>query len=326
MRVAVALLLAACGSSEPTQEGTPTEPTRTAHEAPALPEQDVGEVLAMVGDGKIGSNAFITSASRRAPEDGKAFSVDEKRQVLEELISEEALWQESVQRGFYRDPKVRKMMVNLLLREEVYANVRASDFTQEQMKTYFDEHLEEFTVPEKVQVKRIFLQVGEERTQEEANTLAAKLKKDLTARPDSFKDLAAEHSDDPYKRRGGDLGYLSKDGKPGIDPGVIEKAFALPLNKVSDPFDAGGGVNIVLVVNKRERVERTFDQMKGSVLRKLKNDRYKEMQDAFIVNTRKRFDISVAAEKLEALTVDPGRPEADDHGHGDDHGPGEGAE
>ena len=60
-----------------------------------------------------------------------------------------------------------------LLREEVYANVRSSDFTDEQLQQYFESHKDEFVVPEKVQIKRILIKVSEQKPDAEAKKLAA---------------------------------------------------------------------------------------------------------------------------------------------------------
>ncbi len=263
-----------------------------------------GDLIAKVGAGGVGIADFTGAAVRTAPADGKTLSDSERRDVLEQLVTEEALWQEAAKKGLYRDPKVRKIMVNLLLRQEIYANVNASDFSQEEMQRYYDEHREEFIVPEKIQVKRIFLRISEKRTLDDAMAQAADIRKQIVASPDRFKELAAEFSEDPYKRRGGDLGYISREGKPGIDPAVVARAFELELQAVSEPFEAGGGVNIVAVANRRERVERTFAQMKGTALRKLKNEKYKNLTDEYVAQIRKDYPVTIDEATLAAVDLE----------------------
>ena len=198
-------------------------------------------------------------------------------------------------------------MINLLLREEIYTTVSASDFSPAQLESYFNEHKDEFIVAEKVQVKRIFLRVDGNRSIESAMFLAADLRSQLTVQPDRFKELAVEHSDGPYKRRGGDLGYLSREGKPGIDPEVVAKAFDLDVGGISEPFQAADGVNLIAVASKRDRVERTFDQMKGSVLRKLKNERYKEMTDSYIADIKQKYDVKIDEAVLDGIDLEAAR-------------------
>ncbi|MEQ1570249.1 MAG: peptidylprolyl isomerase [Myxococcota bacterium] len=270
--------------------------------APIAP---AGRVVAKVGEGAITEDMFAEAASRTAPA-GPELTLDERKDVLDKLVTEEILFQEAAAKGLYRDPKVRKIMVNLLLREEVYDDVRAAQISPEELQSYYESHKEEFTVPEKIQIKRIFLRFGGEsnRTEGDAMTLA----KDLAARikkdPTVFKDLAEQYSDDPYKRRGGDLGYVAKDGKAGVPAEVIEKAFTLALNQVSEPFVAGEGVNLLLVPAKREAVERTFEQMKGSVLRRLKNDKFQQMTDTYIEKARSGYTVTVDDTVLQSVKVE----------------------
>ena len=190
---------------------------------------DKGESLATVGDAMIGSEAFKHAAQRRQPADGKALSSEERKEVLDELVTEEVLFQEALQRGLYNDTKVRKILVNLLLREDVYSSVTNDDFSDDELNQYYESHKDEFIVPEKVQVRRIYLKITPERDDAATKTLATKLHKDLVKDKRVFGDLAVQHSDGPYKRRGGDLGFVAREGKPGVDPGVIEKAFTLSL-------------------------------------------------------------------------------------------------
>ncbi|HMV66544.1 MAG TPA: peptidylprolyl isomerase, partial [Myxococcota bacterium] len=238
------------------------------------PETMVGTHLATVNGAPVGSLAFDALAQRQTPADGKAFSADEKKSVLDQAIVDELLFQEAFHRGLYHDPKVRKILVNLLLRAEVYDNVHNEDFTEDQLKAFFESHKEEFVVPEKIQIKRIFLQIGPDMDQAAAEKLGADLAAKIKADPESFTELAQTHSKDPFARRGGDLGYLARDGKPGVPSDIVQRAFNMATGEVSAPFLAAGGINVIYVANRRERVERTYEQMRGSVLRRMKNDKF----------------------------------------------------
>jgi peptidyl-prolyl cis-trans isomerase C len=301
------LALVACGAPETPQAPGLAGGTKGHSVLPAADASTVGMVLATVEDAPIGSTLFDLDAARVTPADGGQLSLAEKKGILDELVTQEILFQEASKEGLYLDPKVKKIMVNLLLRKNVYAKVKTSDFTPEELQRHYEEHQEEFVVPEKIQVKRIFLKVRDDKPVEAVKQLAEELQQKVKSDPESFKDVAAEYSEDPYRRRGGDLGYISRDGKPGIDESVISKAFELAVGQVSEPFEAAGGYNILMVANKRERVVRTFEQMKGSVLRKLKNDRYKQLTDEYINSIRAGYAVSVEEQALKAYQVRSGR-------------------
>ena len=225
------------------------------------------------------------------------------RSVLDGLVEEKLLYGEALRKGLDKDPKVQKVMVNTLLREDVYTTVKNSDFTDEVLQAYYEEHKSEFVVPEKVQIKRILVKITDARPDDAAKTEAERIRGEVTKAPDSFKDLAAKYSEDPYKRRGGDVGFVSKEGKPGLDPAVVDKAFSLETGAVSEVFKSADGYNIVQVAARREQVERTFQQMKGSVLRKVKNDKMKELYDAYVAKLKQGATIQVDETKLSAVEI-----------------------
>lgn len=285
--------------------GEPTGALPVAGGADPTTGQPTGRVVATVGDGFVTESDFAAAASR-VQQAGQELTPEERKEVLDKLVTEEILFQQATQKGLYRDPKVRKIMVNLLLREEVYDDVRTSDITNEELEAFYESHKAEFTVPEKIQIKRILLRFGGDsgRTETEAMALGKELQGKIKKDPTLFKDMAEQHSDDPYKRRGGDLGYVARDGKTGVPPEVVEKAFTLNVGQLSEPFVAGEGVNLVLVAAKRQAVERTFDQMKGSVLRRLKNEKFQELTEGYIAEVKGKYSVSVDDAVLSSVKVE----------------------
>jgi len=297
-------LVVGCGG-ETTPAGGAGAPDATA--AGQVSEEVEGPIVAEVGGLKITAQEFEAAAAREAPRAGEPMSEEQKREVLDKLVRERMLYLEAKKAGIDRDPKVQKVMVNTLLRQDVYSGVRNADFSPEDLRTYYEEHKDEFVVPEKIQVRRIYVKEGATRSPEEAKALIEELHAKVVADPSSFASVAAESSEDPYRRRGGDLGYLSHEGKPGIDQEVVDQAFELEVGQISEPFEAGGGWHIVTVTGKRDRVERTFEQMKGSVLRKVKNERYKELYREYVDKISGAYPVTVHDDVLSKVEVEPAR-------------------
>jgi parvulin-like peptidyl-prolyl isomerase len=286
--------------------GVQAPKTGSTTAAPPLPDAplDIGPPVAKVGDnGVIGANEFLEAASRKVREQGGDLSPEQRKALVDELAQEEALWQEAAREGLYRDPKVRKIMVALLMRRQVYSKVRPSDFPDADLRAYFDSHQDEFNVPEKVQIKRIFVAVDQNRSDADALARAREVHEKVLARPADFKDLAAEYSDDTWKRRGGDLGYVARGAEIGVDPAVIDKAFSMQIGNVSEPFLAGGGYNVILAAAHRDPVQRTFEQSKGTVLRTMKNVKTKEMLDVYVASVAAQYPVTVDEKALDALDL-----------------------
>ena len=300
----LALTLPGCDGS-----GAATAPGPQGAVGEGAQAKDQGEILAEVGGLSVSETEFSTMAARKTPANGSTLSDDEKREVLDKLVEERILYIKALERGLDQDPKVQKVMVNALLREEVYSQVRNADFNDEELRAYYEEHLEEFVVPEKVQIKRILVRVTGERDREAAEAEAKRIRQEVVRDPNDFKTLATKYSEGPYKRHGGDLGFVSREGKPGVEPGIVTKAFDMDVGDVSEPFSTDDGFNVIYIANHRKKVERTFQQMKGSVLRKLKNERLQEMYDAYVEGLRTGVEVSVDEAKLANVEVEAaGRP------------------
>ena len=293
-------LFAGCGGDGSTANGNNGEIVKDSTE-------DVGEVLAEVNGLSVGTKAFKAAASRKVPADGKALSDEEKKEVLDRLVDEKLLYQAALKQGLDRDPKVQKVMVNTLLREAVYAKVKNSDFTDEVLQQYFDENQDEFVVPEKVQIKRILIKTSTDKDDATAKAEAERLHAEIKADPSKFSDVAKASSEGPYKRRGGDVGFVPADGKPGLDEAVVTEAFKLSVGDLSGVFKTDEGYNFVLAANKRDKVERTFQQMKGSVLRKVKNEKLKSLYESYVGDLRTGATISTEEGKLSAIEVEPAK-------------------
>lgn len=299
-------LLAACdGSTAGSADGTTSSSKSSSSSSSS--KADVGEVLATVNGVQIGVSDFEEAAARKTPESGDSLSAEEKQEVLDRLVEEKLLYKAALEKGLDQDPKVQKVMVNTLLREVVYANVRNSDFSDEELQAYYEANKDDFVVPEKVQIKRILIKIKDDRPDADAKAEAERLRAEVVKNPDDFKELASKHSEDPYRRRGGDVGFVARTGKPGLDDAVVEKAFTMNVGDVSEVFLSEDGYNIVTVANKRERVERTFQQMKGSVLRKVKNERLKDLYEGFVADLKTSATVDIDQAKLSSIEVSPAR-------------------
>jgi len=261
-----------------------------------------GPVVASVGQGFVQESDFLLAASRSSLAASGPLDLEQRKLILEEVVTDEMMFQEAIARGLYRDPKVRKIMVSLLVRQAVYDQVRVTDFTDEEIRAYYDDHRSEFTVPEKAQVRRLFISTTD-RDIDEATALINNLRRQILRDPSNFGDLAQVHSEDPYKRRGGDLGFITREGKPGIPKEVVDVAFGLVPGRLSRAFDAGGGLNLVLTLTKREALDRTFEQMKASVTRRLKNDRFQALTAEYIEQIKSRYAVDIHESALMAADV-----------------------
>jgi len=292
---ALILTMVGCGEAEQTE----TKPVAV---------QVNGDVVATVNGAPIGSEDFAMLAARKSPGKGSELSLEERKEVLDDLVTEELLYQKALAEGYDKDPKVKKVMVNALIRKEIYDSIKNSDFSDAELEAYYNEHISEFTVPAKVQIYSILVKVTEDRPDAEAQAKAERLYSQIRKDPSKFRDIAKEESESPYKRRGGDVGFVPQTGKPGLDQEIVDKAFGMNVETLSKPFKTNSGWNVIYVPAKREAKDRSFTQMKGSVLRKIKNERVKEMYETYTSGLRQGVNVSIDDAKLQGVEIKSSGP------------------
>ena len=291
----LSLAIIGCGEAEQTE-------TKSAA------VQVSGDVVATVNGSPIGSEDFAMLAARKSPGKGSELSLEERKEVLDDLVTEELLYQKALAEGYDKDPKVKKVMVNALIRKEIYDSIKNSDFSDAELEAYYNEHISEFTVPAKVQIYSILVKVTEDRPDAEAQAKAERLYSQIRKDPTKFRDIAKEESESPYKRRGGDVGFVPQTGKPGLDQEIVDKAFGMNVETLSKPFKTNSGWNVIYVPAKREAKDRSFTQMKGSVLRKIKNERVKEMYETYTNGLRQGVNVSIDDAKLQGVEIKSSGP------------------
>lgn len=291
----VALLVACTGAEAPA-----TAPADGRAPAPATEP-----VVATVGEHGFVTESDFADAAARHRLTGADPTLDERKEILDDLVTEEALFQQAFEEGLYRDPKVRKLMVNLLVRERIIPQLKGVDVTDEEARAYFEAHAADFRLAEKAQVRKIFLAYGDGvRSEDEAMALAREVRAKLVADPSKFHDLATQYSEDPFKRRGGDMGYVDNVPDSPYPPELLQTVFSIEPGRLSEPFLAGGGVNLVLVDARRPAVERTFEQMKGTVLRRMRTERQNEATKKFTEELLAKTEVTVDEERLASVRVD----------------------
>ena len=133
-----------------------------------------------------------------------------------------------------------------------YLVFRPQDFrsqvkvTQDEIKTYYAEHPEEFEVPQTVEARHILIQLAPDadpQTVEAARQRALEVRAKALAGED-FAALARQYSDGPSKDKGG---YLGTFGRGKMVKSFEDAAFALGAGEISEPVRTDFGWHIIKV-------------------------------------------------------------------------------
>ncbi len=144
-------------------------------------------------------------------------------------------------------PETRKIMLLKLTREAIRANAKVTDA---EVKAAWEKDPESWHIPERRRVQQIVC-----KTMEECEGVAKEI-----AGGKSFL-MAALETNGARGRL--DQGLLSRAGIP--DPKVAAAVFSLPVDKLSEPIEARGGVLLLRVTEIEPAKQRTFDEVAKEV-------------------------------------------------------------
>jgi len=301
--IAFAALSAGCDGRT---EGRGTETDRTSGEVPTIPAGLAPGELASVNGMVIESSDFQQAARRAAARRGGSLSPDDRREVLDELVAEMLLHQAALAKGFEHDPQVRRLMARLFYRQEVAERVPEA-ISEEELRAYYDANLGEFAVKEGVRIQRILIKITPERADEAAKALAEELRAELVSNPESFAELATEHSEDRNLPNGSPSHYMKREEPPWIDRAVVDQAFQLEEGQLSPVFRSSDGYNILRVVKRREHEQVPFEAARTRVVRKVREERHKALFESYVEELRMNASIEVDETRLESIELPPPR-------------------
>jgi peptidyl-prolyl cis-trans isomerase C len=276
-----------------------------------------GPVVAEVGSETITADEVRQRLNETSPFLRARYStLDRKKEFLDNMVRNELLAQEAVRQGFDKSPAVREQMkramIQELIKHQLDSKLSGSDIPDEELKKFYEAHLEDFVKPERARVFHIFLPAKDARERAEARKKAATLLKDIDAREkkgevNAFQTAAIKESKDTLSApMGGDLRFLSRDElTKAYNPELANAAFELknPGEK-SGVVDTPGGVELIKLQVKTVAMNRGFDESKEPIRQRMARERRSRDYDEWVKKLRESTKVTIYDQELEKVQVE----------------------
>ena len=247
-----------------------------------------------------------------------------KVQILENMIDQELLYQQSEKSGIQIDAEavethlasikqrfesedafqkaIQQMEITeeeikfqirrgMAIQELVQTNVVDKiDISDTEMKQYFDSHPDEFKESEQVKASHILVKVDPAADPAAKDEAMKKIRdvREKVQKGEDFSTLAQEYSEGPSASRGGDLGYFSR-GQMGKS--FEDAAFDLKTDQVSDVVETQFGYHLIKVYDHKPEKMLSYNEVKDDLRKRLKQERTQEEVDAYIKELRENAEI-----------------------------------
>jgi len=286
------------------------------------------EVVAQVGDTTI-KVVHIQRAlhreqgdySERGFKNKKSFN-EIRQRLLQNMIDRELLYRESLNQGTYvREEELQREMrrykslytevtfqrmleeagltpeewietkkQNLLVKKYLdQISAKQEPMTPQQVKDYYEQHQEEFKVPESVRVRQIVTD-----KKEKAESILRRLRNG-----ENFAKLARDVSLSPDRKRGGDLGFITK----GSFPREFEVCFSMNPGEISPIIPSLYGFHVFKVLEKGPAKTLSLKEVEGRISLKLRQQSRERVREEVLVDLKGQVDIQIQEKLLKRIKL-----------------------
>jgi peptidyl-prolyl cis-trans isomerase SurA len=181
----------------------------------------------------------------------------------------DALAKQGMSMENYRQQVAKDIERALLVNREIGSHVNV---TPQDIERYYKAHANDFSQPEQVRVRHIFLPLPPSApadAEREVDQQIQDIRKRAVAGED-FATLADTYSQGSRPGEGGDLGYFKKGQMP---KEIEDVAFSLKPGEVSQPFRTGAGMHLLKVEEHSQSGQQKLDEAATEeIKKKLYND------------------------------------------------------
>jgi peptidyl-prolyl cis-trans isomerase C len=279
--------------------------------------EEINPVVGKMGDFVLREADLERLIASQSPEVQKRLqeAPEQKVNLVRELFLKKAVAAKAKKDGFDRKPETREQLgyvIDDFLSQQyvlkvVVANVTVPD---EELKKYYQEHEQEFQLPEMIKVRHIFFEAPKEAKAEDRDKAKARAEAVLQRlkKGEDFAKLAEETSDEQESgKKGGDLGTIAP-GKTSSEE--FEKAaFALKAGETSGVVDTAYGYHIIKVDERQEKRIASLDEAREFIRKKLQAEFEKKKAQEFVEQAMKDSGMEVFAEKITGKKEEPEKKE-----------------
>ena len=243
----------------------------------------MNKVLAKVGEKELTQEDLQDFIASLPPEYAQQLAGLGEEVLVEELINQELLYQDALERRLDESPAYKMEMDKL--GKEVLKGIAINEVLQKaqpseaELKEHYGANKENYQEPEKVAASHILVEDLEK---------AQEIKEKLNAGGD-FNELALEFSTCPSKENGGALGLFER-GR--MVPEFEEVAFEMALGEISEPVKSQFGYHIIQVDNKVPAGEKSYEDALPEILETLRQSKQQELYTNYMEELREKFPVS----------------------------------
>ena len=190
----------------------------------------------------------------------------------------------------YRRKLHRQMAIDQVIERQVMPSLSVSEV---EIRQFYDANPQRFKTPEKIRLSHIFIRFEPGESMDQPTQARRKIETIAAqlAQGGDFAALARDYSEEPRREYGGDLGYIQR-GQ--ILPQLETVAFEMAVGEISPILTTGHGFHLLRVTDRKPGNVTTFEEAHPGIRQTLLQLKRDQAVKAYIDTLREKADIRAA--------------------------------
>lgn len=218
---------------------------------------------------------------------------------LDEYIVNELLYREALRLELDKDPRIhysiQQLLVQSLIEKQIHDPIRSEQVTDQQIRAYYDLHIDEYERPEQRRIAMIRIPVTDSDSADKKRAASPKARQLLNDIQQSqspvlgFRQLAEQSGDNSIT-----TDFFSQSSTL-PHPGVVQEAFALDRNGQINPapIESKDGYYLIMLIGKRSAMRKDFDSQKEIIRQLIIQDKIRQAEETLIQTLKKDSEIKI---------------------------------
>lgn len=293
-------------------------------EPDAAPEPD--DWLARVGNHYITQDEFVAEMERRGGRrPGQFQSVEQRRELLDELMYQRALVQSAEAAGLDRKIEVRRSLDQILINQVIASKLRPLqediEINDAEIQALYEAEADAYAIPARKRLAMIHLRLpsnADPATRDEVQARAESVLAEAARLGDNVRDfgvLARDRSEHQASRyRGGVLGWIGEGAPERYSHPQVVLDWASDVTQpgqFSELLQDDSGYYIARVVDYEPRQARSYDDLADGIRQRLMREHYIRVEHQFKQDQLADASVELRPGAIEAIEPlsSPGREE-----------------
>ena len=256
-----------------------------------IPDDRMDQIRNRILDNLINEELLVQESESHGitvePSEVEAAFAEIQKKFSDTAALEKALLESNITADELKVKIKRGIAAKKLIDGQVVNNVAVSEAEN---RAFYDAHPEYFRQAEQVKASHILISCdskAEASVRDEAKRKIRDIQKKLE-NGESFAELARQFSDCPSKKHGGDLGFFEREKM--VKP-FADAAFALQTGETSGIVETGFGFHLIKVTDRKAASTDEYESVKEKIGSHLKREKIQKAVGDHIENLRKKATI-----------------------------------